>query len=84
MKSSNENLNKGLIIQFVCLLILIVLVMWTLFNNDILPYSDFMAGITFFVVAFNKWKSEKKTLPILCIIFGICFIFMGGWNIFHG
>ena len=82
MKSSNENLNKGLIVQFIALLILIILVIWTFFNKNILPYADFMAGITFFVMAFNK-KGSKIT-GVFCVIFGILFVLMGGWNIFNG
>ena len=82
MKSSNENLNRGLILQFISLLVLIVLVMWTIFNKAVLPYADFVAGITFFIMAFNK-KGSKLT-STFCIIFGILFVLMGGWNIFNG
>ena len=79
---NNRKLPKGLIVQFICLIILIVLVVWALFNRAVLPYADLVAAITFFVMAFNK--KETKGTMIALIVFGILFILMAVGGIING
>lgn len=83
MKSSNGNLSKGLVIQSICTLILLILVCVSAFNKKLFFLADLMAGITFFVIAYNK-KNSKKYIPVLCIIFGILFIIISIWSFING
>ena len=80
---NNQNLSKGLIAQFVLLIGLIILMFLSFKWKGLLPYADILAGIIAFVMAYNK-KDEKKYIPILLIVFGILFIFLGGYNLING
>lgn len=79
-----NNLTKGLIIQIILVIILIVLMILSIFNNVFLPYADFVAGIIFMIMAYNKRKDYSKFMTILLILFGILFMGLGVFNIING
>ena len=81
-KMKSQKLSKGLIAQIISLIILMALVIWSLFNRDILPYANFVAAITFFIIAFNK--KEDKRQSIILIAFGIVFVFMAIGGLING
>lgn len=80
---SNQNLSKGLIIQFILLIGLIILMFLSIKWKELLPYADILAGVIALVMAYNK-KDDKKYIPISLIIFGILFIFLGGYSFING
>ena len=82
LKNNKKKLPKGLIVQFICLIILIILVVWALFNRAVLPYADLVAAVTFFVMAFNK--KENKGTMIALIVFGLLFILMAVGGLING
>ena len=79
-----NNLSKGLLIQLVLLIILIILMIVSIFHRAFLSYADFVAGITFFVMVFNKKKDYNKLKQIILIILGLLFISLGIFNIING
>ena len=79
-----NNLTKGLIVQFVLLILLIIFMILSLFRNVFLPYADFIAGLTFIVMAYNKRKDYSKFVTVLLILFGVLFIGLGVFNIING
>ena len=78
-----QNLSKGLLIQFILLIILIILMFLSFKWKGVLPYADLLAGVIAFVMAYNK-KDEKRYIPILLVVFGILFIFFGVFNFING
>jgi len=79
-----KKLSKGLILQLVLLIILIILMILSIFKQVFLPYADFVAGVIFWTMAYNKNKDYSKFMTIILILFGILFIGMGVYNIING
>ena len=78
-----QNLSKGLIIQFILLIVLIILMFLSFKWKEVLPYADLVAGVIALVMAYNK-KDDKKYIPVLLIVFGVLFIFFGVFNFING
>ena len=84
---NKQKIGKGLIVQFVLLIILIILMFLSFVWKDLLPYADLLAGTTSLVMAYNKkdeLKKGKKYIPIILIVLGILFIFLGIFNFING
>ena len=79
-----NKLSKGLIVQMILLIILIILMILAIFNHIFLPYADFVAGIIFIVMSYNKKKDYSKLRRIILIIFGLLFIGLGTFNFISG
>ncbi|MBR3362305.1 MAG: hypothetical protein IKG40_00080 [Bacilli bacterium] len=79
-----NKISKGLIVQIILLIILIIFVMLTIFNQAFLPIVDFIAGLTFFIIAYNKKNDYSKFMQIILILFGLIFISFGVFNIING
>ena len=79
-----NSLDKGLIIQMVLVVILIVLMILAIFNSVFLPFADFIAGVIFITMVYNKNKDYSMFMKILLILFGILFMGLGVFNIVHG
>lgn len=84
MKKKKNQLTKGLIVQLVLLIILIILMVLSIFYKIFLPIADFVAGILFMVMAYNKKDQYKKPMLIALIIFGLLFMGFGVFNIING
>ena len=80
---NNQKLSKGLIIQIILLIGLIILMFLSFKWRGLLPYADILAGVIALVMAYNK-KDDKKYIPILLVVFGLLFIFLGGYNLING
>ncbi len=85
MKSSNERISTGLMIQFCLLIVLIILVISSFIWKWLLPIADIIAGLMFFIIAYNKRDFYKKKYIILFLItFGLFFIGLGVFNFING
>ncbi len=79
-----KNLSKGLIVQMILLIVLIIFMFMTIINHIFLPFADFTAGIIFIVMAYNKRKDYSKFMQILLVLFGLLFMGLGIFNIING
>ena len=79
-----KNLPKGLVVQLVLLIILVILMILTIINKMFLPYADFLAGVIFFVMAYNKKETYSKPMLITMIVLGVLFLGLGVFNIING
>lgn len=79
-----KNLDTGLKVQLILLIILMILMVLAIFNKIFLPIADFVAGLTFGVMAYNKRESYSKFMTILMILFGVLFIGLGVYNLING
>ena len=79
-----NQMTKGLIIQTILLIILIIFMVLSVFWKIFLPIADFIAGIMFIMMAYNKRNAYTKFTLIVFIIFGILFAGLGVYNLING
>lgn len=80
----NQNMSKGLIVQLVLLIILVILMLFSIFYKEILPIADFVAGIIFMIMAYNKRNDYSKFMMVMLILFGVLFMSLGVYNFING
>ena len=79
-----KKMDKGLILQTVLLFILIACMFLSIFFKIFLAIADFIAGVMFIVIPYNRRKEYKKATLIIFILFGILFMGLGVYNLING
>ena len=79
-----NQMTKGLIIQTILLFVLIICMLLSIFVKIFLPIADFLAGIIFLIIAYNKKQEYPKFILIVFIILAILFMGFGIYNIING
>ncbi len=79
-----NQMTKGLIIQTILLFVLIICMLLSIFVKIFLPIADFLAGIIFLIIAYNKKQEYPKFILIIFIILAILFMGFGIYNIING
>lgn len=81
---STFNMDKGLLAQVILLIVLIILMIISIFNKAFLGFADIVAGLLFFLMAYNKRNTFTKLIMIIFVIFGILFLLLGVYNFING
>ena len=79
-----NQMTKGLIIQTILLFVLIICMLLSIFVKIFLPIADFLAGIIFLIIAYNKKQEYPKFILIVFIILAILFMGFVIYNIING
>lgn len=85
MKTNNNQLDGGLLVQLIMVLILVVLLILSIFWKFILPYAEIVAGLALLVMAYNNKRIyNRKVLTWIYAIFGVLLILTTGWSMING